>query len=84
MWWCTKCPDLWPNENEARDAVRIPFIEHLGGAHMHGNRRRLPFALCMQKVEKHSTSNQAHMDLMTIARLPGRGKQWAPINHDIC
>ena len=30
-----------------------------------------PFALCMQTVEKHSTGNQAHKGLMTIAKQQG-------------
>ena len=37
MWRCTKCPNLWPNENEPRDAAHIPFIENLGGVHMCSN-----------------------------------------------
>ena len=38
----------------------------------------------MQKVEKCSTSNQARMELMTIARQPGWEKWQAPINtHDV-
>ena len=82
----------------SRDVVCISFIENLGGARMYSNRAganpcgqvesqwqpwRLAFALRMWKVEKHSTGNQACMDLMTVARQPGQEKQQAPMNHDI-
>ena len=82
-----KCPNPGPNKNEPRDAVRIPFIENLGGAHMRGGHAGAdphcqvesswwpqgpPFALCMQMVEKHSTGNQARMGLMTVAKEAGQ------------
>ena len=82
-----KCPNLWPNENEPRDAAHIPFIENLGGARMHDGHAGAdpfcqvegqwrphgpPFALCMQMVERCSTGNQAHKGLITVAKQSGR------------
>ena len=74
MWWYIKCHNLWPNEDEPRDSVHIPFIENLGGAHMcndcagtnpgclGGKPMAAPeTAICIH--EKCSASNQEHLGL---------------------
>ena len=73
---------MWLTKSEPRDAARTSFIENLGGARMHGGCTGTdPVArwksnghpggchlqYVMWRVEQHSTSNQVHTGLTTIA-----------------
>ena len=97
MWQSTKCPNLWLTESELRDVARTSLIENLGGAHMHssctganpiarwksnGHPGGCHLQYVMWRVEQHRAGNQVRTGLMTVARQPGQGERWAPMNHD--
>ena len=72
-------------KSEPRGVACTPFIENLGGAHMHGIRagadggpEGATICIHMQMVEKHNISIQAHRGLTTAAKQPGWGKRRAP------
>ena len=97
MWQSMKCPNLRLSESEPRDVAHTSFIENLDGAHIRsGCAGTDPIArwksngypggchlqYVTQRVGQHSTSNQVCTGLMTVARQPGQGKQWATMNHN--